>query len=190
MQQTIQELTRAIVQATQGGGNRGAGDLHRNFRSLNPPRFSGSTDPDEAEHWLQETERIFCVMQCAAGDKLLLATFQLEKDACAWWESVEATRENGQFTWNEFKEAFNSKYFSERVQEKKAAEFAALKQRSLTVAEYEAQFCRLARYAVHLVNTEKMKAKNFLNGLKPQYITKLAPLDIQTYAEMVRRLSW
>ena len=51
MQQTIQELTRAIVQATQGGGNRGSvGELHRNFRSLNPPRFSGSTDPDEAEH--------------------------------------------------------------------------------------------------------------------------------------------
>ncbi|MQL82508.1 hypothetical protein Taro_014983, partial [Colocasia esculenta] len=98
MQQTIQELTRAIVQATQGGGNRGAGDLHRNFRSLNPPRFSRSTDSNEAEHWLQETERIFRVMQCAAGDKLLLATFQLEKDARAWWESVEATRENGPFT--------------------------------------------------------------------------------------------
>ena len=56
MQQTIQELTRAIMQATQGGGNRGgAGELHHNFRSLNPPRFSGSTDPDEAEHWLKET---------------------------------------------------------------------------------------------------------------------------------------
>ncbi|MQL91439.1 hypothetical protein Taro_024059 [Colocasia esculenta] len=126
-------------------------------------------------------------MQCAAGNKLLLATFQLEKDACAWWESVEATRANGQFTWDEFKEAFNSKYFSERSQEKKAAEFAALKQRSLTMAEYEAQFSRLARYAEHLVNTERMKAKHFLNGLRPQYITQLAPLDIQTYVEIVKK---
>ncbi|MQL87053.1 hypothetical protein Taro_019588 [Colocasia esculenta] len=121
------------------------------------------------------------------GDKLLLATFQLEKDAHAWCESVEATRANGQFTWTEFKEAFNSKYFSERVQERKATEFAALKQRSLTVAEYEAQFSRLARYAEHLVNMERMKAKRFLNGLKPQYITQLAPLDIQTYAKMVKK---
>ncbi|MQL67905.1 hypothetical protein Taro_000159 [Colocasia esculenta] len=188
MQHTIQELTRAIMQATQGGGNRaGVGDLHRDFRSLNPPRFSGSTVPDEAEHWLKETERIFRVMQCAAGDKLLLATFQLQKDARAWWESVEATRENGQFTWNEFKEAFNSKYFSERVQERKAAEFATLKQRSLTVAKYEAQFSRLERYADHLVNTERMKAKHFLNGLKPQYITQLAPLDIQTYVKIAKK---
>ncbi|MQM16646.1 hypothetical protein Taro_049605 [Colocasia esculenta] len=126
-------------------------------------------------------------MQCAAGGKLLLAMFQLEKDARAWWESVEATRENGPFTWNEFNEAFNSKYFSERVQERKAAEFAALKQRSLTVAEYEAQFFRLACYAVHLVNTERMKAKRCLNDLKPHYITQLAPFDIPTYAEMVKR---
>ncbi|MQM21098.1 hypothetical protein Taro_054132 [Colocasia esculenta] len=60
------------------------------------------------------------------------ATFQLEKDARSWWEFVEATRANGQFTWAEFKEAFNSKYFSKRVQEKKAAEFAAVKQRNLS----------------------------------------------------------
>ncbi|MQM04514.1 hypothetical protein Taro_037319 [Colocasia esculenta] len=55
------------------------------------------------------------------------------------------------------------------------------------MAEYEAQFSRLARYAAHLVNTEKMKAMHFLNGLKPQYITQLAPLDIQTYAKMVNK---
>ncbi|MQL81994.1 hypothetical protein Taro_014460 [Colocasia esculenta] len=32
-----------------------------------------------------------------------------------------------------------------------------------------------------------MKAKHFLNGLKPQYINQLAPFDIPTYAEMVKR---
>ncbi|MQM06085.1 hypothetical protein Taro_038905 [Colocasia esculenta] len=32
-----------------------------------------------------------------------------------------------------------------------------------------------------------MKARIFLNGLKPSYITQLAPLDIQTYAEMVKK---
>ncbi|MQL97590.1 hypothetical protein Taro_030285 [Colocasia esculenta] len=80
-----------------------------------------------------------------------------------------------------------SQYFSERVQERKVAEFTALKQRSSIVSEYEAQFSRLERYAEHLVNTERMKAKLFLNGLKPQYITQLATLDIQTYAKMVKK---
>ncbi|MQM02717.1 hypothetical protein Taro_035482 [Colocasia esculenta] len=39
----------------------------------------------------------------------------------------------------------------------------------------------------HLVNIEKMKAGRLLNWLKPQYITQLTPLDIQTYAEMVKK---
>ncbi|MQM06962.1 hypothetical protein Taro_039799 [Colocasia esculenta] len=188
MQQTIQQLTQALLQAVGDGGNRGAGDLHRNFRNLNPPRFNGTIDSDEVENWLKEIERIFRVMQCADGDKLLLATFQLERDARAWWESVEATKDDAQFTWEEFKEHFNSKYFSERVQESKTSEFTALKQRHLTVAEYEVQFSQLARYANHLVSTEKMKARRFLNGLKPSYITQLAPLDIWTYAEMVKKV--
>ncbi|MQL87205.1 hypothetical protein Taro_019747 [Colocasia esculenta] len=192
MQQTIQQLTQALLQVAgannnNNNNNRGAGELHRNFRNLNPPRFSGTTDPDEAENWLKETERVFRVMQCADGGKLLLATFQFERDARAWWESMEATRADAQFTWEEFKEHFNSKYFSERVLERKASEFAALKRRYLTVAEYEEQFSRLARYANHLVSTEKMKARRFLNGLKPSYITQLAPMDIQTYAEMVKK---
>ncbi|MQM17519.1 hypothetical protein Taro_050491 [Colocasia esculenta] len=147
MQQTIQQLTQALLEDAGARGNQGAGDLHRNFRNLNPP----------------------------------------QRDARVWWESVEATKADAQFTWAEFKEHFNSKYFSERIQERKASEFAALKQRHLTVAEYEAQFSRLACYANHLVNTEKMKARQFLNGLKPSYITQLAPLDIQTYVEMVKK---
>ena len=64
MQQTIQNLTQTILQATQGGGNRGAGDLHRNFWNMDPPRFEGSIDPDVAEHWVKEIERVFRVMQC------------------------------------------------------------------------------------------------------------------------------
>jgi len=48
----------------------------------------------------------------------------------------------------------------------------------LTVAEYEAHFSRLERYVEHLVNKERMKAKRFLNSLKPHHITQLAPLDI------------
>ncbi|MQM18822.1 hypothetical protein Taro_051819 [Colocasia esculenta] len=57
MQQTIQNLTQAILQATQGGGNREAGDLHQNFRNMDPPRFEGSTDPDVAEHWVKVVMR-------------------------------------------------------------------------------------------------------------------------------------
>ncbi|MQM09324.1 hypothetical protein Taro_042193 [Colocasia esculenta] len=34
---------------------------------------------------------------------------------------------------------------------------------------------------------ERMKAKRFLNGLRPQFFTQLVPMDIQTYADMVKK---
>ncbi|MQL82716.1 hypothetical protein Taro_015202 [Colocasia esculenta] len=73
MQETVAGLTQTlqnVVQANAAARN-GAGDLHRNFRSLNPPRFSGSPDPDEAENWQEEIKRIFQVMQCTNREKVL-----------------------------------------------------------------------------------------------------------------------
>ncbi|MQL74499.1 hypothetical protein Taro_006864 [Colocasia esculenta] len=136
MQETVARLTQAPQNVVQDGNQaatarNGAGDLHRNFRSLNPPRFSGSPDPDEAENWQEEIEWIF--------------------------------------------------------QERKAAEFAALKQKGISVTEYEAQFARLAVYAPHLVGTERLKANRFMDGLRPTLIERLGPHNIQTYTEMVQR---
>ncbi|MQM15777.1 hypothetical protein Taro_048729 [Colocasia esculenta] len=71
--------------------------------------------------------------------------------------------------------------------EKKAAEFAALKQKGISVAEYEAQFARLAVYAPHFVGTERLKANRFMDGLRPMFIERLGPHNIQTYTEMVQR---
>ncbi|MQL86794.1 hypothetical protein Taro_019326 [Colocasia esculenta] len=156
--------------------------------SLNPPRFSGSPDPDEAENWKDETERIFQVMQCTNREKVVLATFQFTKDARAWWKATSAHLPNvGELEWARFLEIFWGKYFSERVKEKKAAEFAALKQKGMSVAEYEAQFARLVVYAPHSLGTERLKANRFMDGLRPMFIERLEPHNIQTYTEMVQR---
>ncbi|MQM01256.1 hypothetical protein Taro_034009 [Colocasia esculenta] len=136
LQETVAGLTQAVQNVVQAGNQagaarNGAGDLHWNFRSFNPPRFSGSSDLDEAENWQEEIERIF--------------------------------------------------------QETKAAEFAALKQKGMSVAEYEAQFAPLVVYAPHLVGTERLKANRFMDGLRPIFIERLGPHNIQTYTEIVQR---
>ncbi|MQL78453.1 hypothetical protein Taro_010881 [Colocasia esculenta] len=77
MQETVDGLTQALQNVVQAGNQAAAtaknraGDLHRNFRSLNPPRFSGSPDPDDAENWQEEIERIFQVMQCTNREKVV-----------------------------------------------------------------------------------------------------------------------
>ncbi|MQL78990.1 hypothetical protein Taro_011430 [Colocasia esculenta] len=57
----------------------------------------------------------------------------------------------------------------------------------MSVAEYEAQFARLVVYAPHLVGTERLKANHFMDGLRPIFIERLGPHNIQTYTEMVQR---
>ena len=137
-QQQIAQEQLALGQLVQP--RSGSGDLHRNFRGMNPPQFAGTTDPDEAENWMQALDQIFEVMQCSDAEKVLLAVFQLEKEARSWWDATKVTIPGDQITWDVFQEQFNNRYFSKRIREKKAAEFAALKQRSLSVAEYEAKF--------------------------------------------------
>ncbi|MQL77167.1 hypothetical protein Taro_009570 [Colocasia esculenta] len=123
MLETVAGLTQALQNVVQAGNQativrNGVGDLHRNFRSLNPPRFSGSPDSDEAENWQKEIERIFHVMQCTNREKVI---------------------------------------------------------------------AHLPVYAPHLVGTERLKANRFMDGLRPMFIEKLGPHNIQTYTEMVQR---
>ena len=187
MESSMHDLTRVMKVVARNNSHNGT-NLFKDFRSLDPPRFTGSTDPDEAENWLKDIERIFRMIKCTEEEKVRLTTFQLDRDARAWWETVEATMEDSnQVSWEEFVELFNEQYFSEVVQEKKANEFAGLKQLRMSVSEYEAQFARLSKYAPHLIPTEKLKAKRFMNGLRPNFITQLTPHLITTYSEMVKR---
>ncbi|MQL94246.1 hypothetical protein Taro_026901 [Colocasia esculenta] len=147
-----------------------------------------STDPDEVENWIKDIERIFRAIRCSEEDKICLTTFQLDRDARAWWEAIESTLEDpDQIVLEEFVELFNEQYFSEVVQEKKATEFANIKQHGMTMFEYEAQFARLSKYASHLIAIEKLKVKRFMNGLRPNFITQLMPHLVTTYSKMVKR---
>ncbi|MQM23292.1 hypothetical protein Taro_056356 [Colocasia esculenta] len=49
---TVQGLTQALNNVIQAGTRNGAGDLYGNFQRMNPPRFNGTPDPDEAENWV------------------------------------------------------------------------------------------------------------------------------------------
>ena len=89
--------------------------------------------------------------------KVSFAEFQLEGLAYNWWRVVEAKwrDEVRQPTWAAFIAEFRNKFIPKSVRDKKEQEFLYLKQRGLTVAEYEAQFTKLAQYASDMVNMEE-----------------------------------
>jgi len=50
--------------------------------------FKGRYDPDGAQTWLKEIERVFRVMQCSEVQKVRFGTHMLAEEADDWWISL------------------------------------------------------------------------------------------------------
>ena len=89
--------------------------------------------------------------------------------------------------WARFLEIFYDKYFPQCVRDRKVAEFMELKQGSLTVAEYEAKFTELARFAPHVIDTDYKKARHFEGGLRDDILERVNVLKLETYIGVLDR---
>ena len=84
---------QAVAQAVGQQPNANAGvnaetRMLETFMRNHPPTFKGRYDPDGAQAWLKEIERIFWVMQCTEVQKVRFGTHQLSEEADDWWVSV------------------------------------------------------------------------------------------------------
>ncbi|MQL71999.1 hypothetical protein Taro_004313 [Colocasia esculenta] len=78
------------------------------FLRLQPSTYSGRPNPDTAEHWIHEIERVFATMRCPEADRVVLAAYQLRGFALEWWrlkmQTTFAGRREEAITWSEFLE--------------------------------------------------------------------------------------
>jgi len=58
------------------------------FQRNNPPSFNGGYNPDDAQNWIREIEKIFRVMACLEGQKVAFGTHTLVEEAEYWWENT------------------------------------------------------------------------------------------------------
>ncbi|XP_028127142.1 uncharacterized protein LOC114323682 [Camellia sinensis] len=152
---------------------------------MKPPQFHGGLDSLKAETWVLDIEKLFEVFPCSKTQKVLLATFTLEDKARRLWMLM---RENNKdIGWARFLEIFYDKYFPQCVRDRKVSEFMERKQNSMTVAEYEAKFTELARFAPHVVDTDDKKARHFEGGLRDDILEKVNVLKLETYIEVLDR---
>ncbi|GFZ17988.1 hypothetical protein Acr_26g0012570 [Actinidia rufa] len=114
--------------------------------------------------------------------RVLFASYQLQGDALQWWRTVE---ESVAKKWKPFKEGFLDQYFTNTARESLRMEFINLVQGSMTVAQYEAKFTSLSRFAKAFVSIEEEKAKQFMRGLRPSIRNKIAGNLIKVYSTMV-----
>ena len=66
----------------------------------------------------------------------------------------------------------------------KIREFTNLRQGAMSVAEYEAKFDQLSRYAMHLVATEQDKCNKFEDGLRIEVKKDISVRDMHTFADL------
>ena len=84
MQHQQNEFMNLMMQGMQGGVNPPAmvpevvGGTFRDFHRMNPPEFRGGFDPIKAHEWIADMERIFLVVPCSEGNKVVFASHKLK----------------------------------------------------------------------------------------------------------------
>ena len=185
--QALRDLTTALLQAGVGG-NRGGSTALQQFKAHHPPIYSAEPDPLIAERWINRIERILDAMEIANdATRINLVPFQLEGEAHNWWDLVKRSLDLTTLLWDEFKDLFLGKYFPQPYRQAMILEFLDLKQRDMTVMQYEQRFTELARHATYYVTTEIARVRKFKNGLRFGLRHKLVPLNLQRYSELVDR---
>ena len=136
------------------------------FKKFAPKPFKDAKDPNEAQEWLEELEGILDNLDTEEEDRMTFTEFLLQGEARTWWKMEKEKPDGGKYTWTEFQDIFLQCYFPTSVCEQKEQDFLYLRQRNLSVMEYDREFRRLAKFAKGLVVIDKDRMKRFINGLR------------------------
>ncbi|KAK1630536.1 hypothetical protein QYE76_004851 [Lolium multiflorum] len=202
MMQLLQTLTdreadRAERQATiaalqqlannqHGHGNHDhPGSKLKNFQNTNPPVFSKTEEPLDADDWLQTMENNLEVAGVDENEKVLFATHYLAGPARAWWTSARALNAGQMMTWADFKLKFSKYHVPPGLIKKMRDEFRELKQGRMSVVEYRDRFLTLSRYAPDETDTNEKRKERFLNGLHDEMQTVLVNIPFADLEALV-----
>ena len=157
----------------------------KSFQAVHPPEFKGTLNPVEAKTWLIDIEKAFALVKVGEDQKTEFASYYLKAEANFWWESVKLGE--GEITWQRFTELFQEKYLPRYLQDQLEVQFLELKQEGMSVAEYEAKFTELARFAPRYVGDDVSKARKFQHGLKPWLRSRVAAFELRNYTAVVQK---
>ena len=64
------------------------------FHKVNLPSIRGTYDPNAADAWIKEMEKIFSILTCTKEQKISFFAFILKVDAEFWWNGIRNLMEN------------------------------------------------------------------------------------------------
>ncbi|XP_028087682.1 uncharacterized protein LOC114288378 [Camellia sinensis] len=176
-------ILRMETQARENVAKTRASFLTREFLWAKPDEFHGSLEPKKADEWLEQTVKTFEMLHIDDNKlKVTLASYYLKGDAGQWWKY-----DNGRIepSWEAFVVAFQDKYLPRTTRERLRQEFKDHKQINISVAEFEAVFSSLSRFAPELVATEERRCFEFEQRLRTKIFFKVIGNMIQNYDHLV-----
>lgn len=114
--------------------------------------------------------RIVSELHCTEDQRLEALEFLVEGSARKWWRSIFSAIkiDQGAVTWADFQFAFKEKYFSATVRQSRIIELSQLRQRIMSIEEYQQKFYSLLPYSPHIDASEEGKYYQYLQGLNQE----------------------
>ncbi|KAA3484115.1 DNA/RNA polymerases superfamily protein [Gossypium australe] len=144
--------------------------------------------PSTAEYWLEATERIMDDLDLTTEEKLKGIVSLLRDESYQWWLTVRDSVAVEDLTWDYFRAAYQKKYIGASYIDSQRKAFLRLVQGSKSVAEYEAEFLKLSRYARGMVATEHERCVRFEDGLRDD-IVEAMDLDSEISSRQITVIS-
>ncbi|XP_073138057.1 uncharacterized protein [Henckelia pumila] len=143
--------------------------LLKRLQYFRPPYLNGKENPIDCESWLEDIDQLFESLDYSDDRRTRLVMHQFQGVAKSWWMTTKRSKENKGtvITWALFRAEFYKIFFPVSYRKDKGAEFANLRQGSMSIEDYVSKFDSLLRFAPHIADNEEAKADQFINGLHP-----------------------
>ena len=140
-------------------------------------RGSSMEESEKAEFWLEKLERVLEEVRCPPDQRASCAVSLLQGEAYDWWKLVlKSPGIPNPMTWEFFVQEFRAKYVTNMYRGSKWKQFLNMKQRNLSMAEYEKEFSHLNKYAPEAALTEAFRCRQFEDGLHDSIKWYLSPV--------------
>ncbi|XP_049410606.1 uncharacterized protein LOC125873772 [Solanum stenotomum] len=141
---------------------------YERFQKMKPPQFHGAKT-DDAHEFLTLSRKMLAAVRMLDERGVRFVSLKLRGVSREWLRTFMSSRPAGSppMEWSEFASAFKGRFIPWSVQEESRMRFESLVQGSMSVADYEAWFCRLSRHASALISGEPERIRRFVRGLTP-----------------------
>ncbi|XP_028108692.1 uncharacterized protein LOC114307495 [Camellia sinensis] len=132
----------------------------------------------KADEWLEQLVKSFEILDIRENElRMALAAYQLKEETGQWWKSIKNRVER---TWEAFVQAFQDKFLPPTARERLRKQFELL-QLDTPMAEFEAKFASLSRFAPELVAMEERRCLEFEKRLSSKILMKVVGNMIHDY---------